>query len=241
MNKIEYAYSPFQELPLNRGGSCIINGDCLEELKKLEDDSVDFVFTSPPYNRVRNDKYEMYDDKLDDWLDLLIKSTDECLRISRRYVCMNIQQTYFNKVDFFRYLGHYAEKICGQIVWVKPNGQPSPNIRDGERSVTNSIEFFIFLSNKRTTFKSTNLELVRNFIIENINTVHFEGHHAIMKYEVAEKIIGDFTREGEIVLDPFFGMGTTGVACKKLGRNYIGIELYKGYCEQAQRRIDEIN
>ena len=166
--------------------------------------------------------------------------------ISKDHCCfahllLNIEKTYFNKVDFFRYLGHYAEKICGQIVWVKPNGQPSPNIRDGERSVTNSIEFFIFLSNKRTTFKSTNLELVRNFIIENINTVHFEGHHAIMKYEVAEKIIGDFTREGEIVLDPFFGMGTTGVACKKLGRNYIGIELYKGYCEQAQRRIDEIN
>lgn len=243
MKKMGYAYSLFPENPpfFCSGGCHIIQGDCREELKKFEDKSVDFVFTSPPYNRIRNDKYDLHNDKRSDWLQLLIDSTDECLRVSRGYVVINIQQTYFNKVDFYTYLGHYADKICGQITWVKPNGQPSTNIKDGERSVSNSTEFFFFLHDTRTTFKSINLGIVRNYIIDNVNTVHFNGHHAVMKYEVAEKIISDFTHEGDIVLDPFFGLGTTGVACKKLNRQCVGIELYEEYCEEAKRRIDAVN
>lgn len=70
----------------------LINGDSLKLIKYIEDNSVDITFTSPPYNRKRNDKYKLYDDTIDDYFEFLCNITDQLLRVTKKYVFFNIQK-----------------------------------------------------------------------------------------------------------------------------------------------------
>ena len=90
----------------------LILGDCLQELKKIEDCSCDISFTSPPYNRKRNDKYDNYDDSINDYSAFLIDVIDQMLRVTKRNVFFNIQKNFYNKQDVFEIIGHYSKKIC---------------------------------------------------------------------------------------------------------------------------------
>lgn len=125
-------------------------GDCLSLIKGIDDKSIDVSFTSPPYNRVhRHDTYAYYHDTRTDYYDMLVDITDEMLRVTKGYVIVNIQCIRFNKREFYSYIGHYADKINGTVVWVKSNPQPATNCREVDnslvRSVTNAFEYFIFL------------------------------------------------------------------------------------------------
>ena len=84
----------------------LILGDCLEELKKLDDYSCDISFTSPPYNRKRNDVYDNYDDSIDDYSGFLINVIDEMLRVTKRNIFFNIQKNFYNKEEVKRQYGH---------------------------------------------------------------------------------------------------------------------------------------
>ena len=64
----------------------LINGDSLKLIKYIEDNSVDITFTSPPYNRKRNDKYKLYDDTIDDYFEFLCNITDQLLRVTQKYI-----------------------------------------------------------------------------------------------------------------------------------------------------------
>lgn len=218
----------------------IINGDCREVLKTFSNDSLDVAFTSPPYNRKQNDKYKEYDDVLDDYLSLIVDTTNEMLRICKKLVIVNIQSTHWNKTDVNRYIGIFADKIKGIVIWEKNNPQPSWNEREREEvktySVSNAYEYFFVLGEDNNEFRA--YSKIYNTLHTNVNDVHFKGHGAVMKLEVAEHFIKNFTLENDTVLDCFFGLGTTGVACKKLHRNYVGIEQSKEYCERAERRIE---
>ena len=85
------------------------NAKLLELMKNVPSKSVDTVFTSPPYNRKRNDKYSFYDDTIDNYFDFLCKFTDEALRVAKNHVIINIQKNYYNKVEVFKYIGKYAK------------------------------------------------------------------------------------------------------------------------------------
>lgn len=97
----------------------IYNEDCLIGIKKIKDKSIDVSFTSPPYNRVRNDTYDYYDDTLEDYFGLLDKAIKEMLRVTKGYCIINVQQNMCNKSEIFRWLGKYADKINGVYVWKK--------------------------------------------------------------------------------------------------------------------------
>lgn len=214
----------------------ILCGDCMELIKDIPDNAVDVCFTSPPYNRIRNDTYALYDDVLQDYYTMLVNITDEMLRVARRDVIVNIQMILFNKVDVCRYIGNYADKMKGIIIWQKNNPQPASNPKEDTFSITNSYEFFFVLSaNGDNEFRAFNK--IKNIVSTNVNSEHFQGHGAVMKKEVCEYFIENFTRGGEIVLDPFMGMGTTGLVCAEKKRHYIGFELVPEYCERAKRRI----
>lgn len=208
----------------------LIRGDCLEEMKKIPDGSVDHVFTSPPYNRKRNDKYKFYDDTLVDYFELLRVSIQESLRVSSGYVFFNIQKNYYNKVDVNKIIGHFAEKIVEIIIWEKTNPMPASG-----NAITNSYEFFLVLGDQ--SLKS-NTTYTKNIISTSVNGKMPECHKAVMKEEVALWFIEKFTKENQTILDPFTGTGTTGVVCKNLNRNFIGIELDENYFEIAKARIN---
>lgn len=207
----------------------IYNGDCFELFRQMEDQSVDYVFTSPPYNRKRNDKYKLYNDTLVDYYGFLLNVIEEARRVARKYVFLNVQTNYYNSIDIYGLIGTYREKIRQIIVWEKTNPMPA-----GGFNITNSYEFIIVFGEKPLKANKT---YTKNVIHTSVNSKMPKFHKAVMHYEVAEWIIKTFTKPNESILDPFMGLGTTGLACKNNDRNYIGFELVKEYCDYAVNRI----
>ena len=209
----------------------IQRGDCLELLKGIENKSVDTVFTSPPYNRKRNDKYAFYEDTIDDYFSFLCKFTDDSLRVAKDHTIVNIQKNYYNKSDVFKYIGKYAYEIVEIIVWEKQNPMPASGF-----NITNAYEFFIIMGNKNL---KSNTTYTKNVITTSVNDETSEQHGAVMKKEVADWFIKNFTKESDIVLDPFLGTGTTAVSCIEQNRHYIGFEISEKYLEMADERIEK--
>lgn len=209
----------------------IYNIDCFEGFKQMNDKSVTHTFTSPPYNRKRNDKYEHYDDNIEDYFNWLCNVIDECLRVSKEYVFFNIMKNYYNKQDVFKLIGKYSEKIIEIIIWEKTNPLPANG-----NNITNAYEFFIVFGD--SALKS-NTTYTKNIISTAVNSDMTKDHKAIMKQDVAEWFIKNFTKENDLILDCFMGAGTTAITCKFNKRNYIGFELNNKYVELSNKRIYE--
>lgn len=205
----------------------LIQGDCLEKMKTIPHKSIDVCFTSPPYNRKRNDKYENYNDTLDDYFGFLVEAIDQMRRVTRGNVFINIQKNYYNKIDVFRLIGHYAENICEIFVWEKSNPMPANGL-----NITNAYEFVIVFG---SSIKS-NKTYTKNHLTTSVAKM-LKNHKAIMHPAVATFFIENFTQPNDTVLDPFMGSGTTGVVCENSGRNFIGIELDKEYWQIAKKSI----
>lgn len=208
----------------------LINDDCFKALEEINDKSIDYVLTSPPYNRKRNDKYTDYNDNIDDYFSFLVNITDILLQKTKKYIFMNIQANYYNRVDVYKYIGHYADKIQNIIIWEKTNPTPAAG-----NSITNSYEYIIVLGN--FSLKS-NTTYTKNHITTNVckNEYH-KVHKAVMNEEISDWVIEKFTQEGELILDPFMGTGTTGASCKKYNRKFIGIEKSEEYYKIATNRL----
>lgn len=210
----------------------LYQGDCL---KVMQSDSfpnnVDIIFTSPPYNRKRNDKYNNYDDTIDDYYTFLCSVIDICLAKVSKYVFFNIQSTYYNRVDVYKLIGKYAEKLQNIIIWEKSNPLPASG-----NNITNAYEFFLVLGYKPLQSNDT---YTKNHITTAVNTDGTTSiHKAVMKQEVADWFINKFTVSEDIICDPFMGLGTTGISCKKANRKFIGIELNEDYFNIAKDRIN---
>ena len=210
----------------------LYNDDCFKIMKEMADKSVDISFTSPPYNRKRNDKYKNYDDDIADYYKFLCDFTDELLRITKKYIFINLQKNYYNKKDIFKYIGEYSDKIVEIIVWEKTNPMPASGF-----NITNAYEFFFVLSD--SALKS-NTTYTKNIISSSVNSATtLKEHKAVMKQEISDYFIEKFTNVSDIVLDCFMGTGTTGVSCVKLNRNFIGVEINEEYYNTAKKRIRE--
>ena len=198
----------------------IILGDCLDYMKELDDKIFDVAFTSPPYNRLRNDTYDKFTDVNPDYYKMLCDVTENLLRLTKGNIIINIQSNMYNKADVARWQGHFADKLKGVVVWIKNNPCPSMNYSKGVYSITNAYENFFVFGEDSQEFKANSK--IENYIKTNVNNEQFEGHGAVMKLEVAEWFIRNFSKKGDYVFDPFFGCGTTGVACVRNGRNWGG-------------------
>lgn len=207
--------------------------DCLSKLKDFADKSIDITFTSPPYNRKRNDKYTNYDDTIKDYYLFLVEATDLLLAKTKRHVIINLQTNYYNRQDVYKFIGHYYNKIQNVIVWEKSNPLPANG-----HNITNAFEYFFILGD--TAIKS-NTTYTKNHITTSINNSITKIHKAVMKQEVADWFIEKFTKENDVVLDCFMGLGTTGLSCIKYNRDFIGIELDEEYFNIAKERIEEAN
>ncbi len=234
------------ELELNK----IYCMDCLEGLKLIPDNSIDLVVTSPPYNlgvfiKHKKDIYTEYNDKNLVWKDLIKNSLDECLRVAKNEVFYNIQYVSNNKVDLFEIIGEYKTKIKDILIWEKTLPAPAINAH----VLTHSYEFiFVFSNNANTRAYKMDFGLegkcrtsfaFLNNDMHNPERFACEGNFAVMSVQVARHILSTFSNEGDTVLDPFMGSGTTAVACKQLQRNFIGFELSQKYVDIANRRLQQ--
>lgn len=233
----------------------IYNIDCLQGLKQLDDNSIDMVLTSPPYNmrtRIRNNEYttrekgEHFSKKYDSFPDDLSideyyyfhkQVLTELLRVSK-IICYNYQIVTGSKEAFFKLIGDFAPYIKDIIIWNK-GGQPAMH----EHVLNSCYEFVvIFESNAHKGRVIDNSYFTRgtqNNVIGGFrknNSV--AGHSACFPIDFAKKLISIFSKEGDLILDPFMGSGTTAVASKLLNRHYMGFELIENYVKIAERRIE---
>lgn len=230
----------------------IKQGDCLELLKEMEDNAVDVCFTSPPYNDSGNGsdfnrqggshtKYltpENVSRKNKDWFEWQCEVIDEMLRVSRKLVVYNVQGLKSNRRNVYKLIGHYADCIHDIVIWYKKSATPTST----KHKLSNRYEYLLLLKPKGIKGVDVTSEFKWNvFDIDgNRNNPYANIHKAVMSKSLSDEVIKEFTSEGDVVLDPFFGMGTTGVSCVEQGRHYIGFELCKEYCDAARERIKNV-
>jgi len=211
------------------GNDLLINADCLEILPLLNENEIDYSFTSPPYNRKRNDKYSNFTDINNNWLQLNIDVITQLLRITKKHIFYNIQTNYYNRQDVYKLIGYFNKNIVDIHIWEKSNPMPASG-----KNITNAVEYFLILGNE--SLKS-NTTYTKNIITTSVNSNMPKEHKAVMKDDVAKHFMQKFTQENDVILDCFFGYGTTGLIAKKLNRKFIGIEKEKIYFDMAFKRL----
>ncbi len=237
----------------------IVCGDCLEVLKQIPDESIDLVFTDPPYNvSYPNKIFRDYrsgksgDIKMDfgewDYNFDPIPFLEESKRVLNKYgsiIVWTSEQLFGIYRDWFAKNMHPKQLL----VWVKTN--PLPQFRlVGYRQAT---ELMYWASKYKNTKNNPNFifqsqqEMTNVFyapIVEGKERVKdMDGNtaHPTQKpLSITREIIKRHCREEGIVLDPFCGVGTTCVAAKELGRRYIGIEINPDYCVMAEERLRSV-
>lgn len=232
------------------GNHTLVLGDCTDALMAMKDCLVDVTFTSPPYNDSgkterdvetrRHMKYETVESR-DDWLEWQIEVIDQLLRVTKKYVLYNVQAILSNREDVYRLIGHYADKIHQILIWYKPNAQPQPY----KNRIGNSYEMVILLRGKKFKNLHINSEHYNNVIVQPINADrrYSDVHRAVMSRPFSDEIIREFTQRGDVVLDPFMGLATTGVSCARQGREFIDVEIYEPYfnlaCERMEKEVSQ--
>jgi modification methylase len=242
----------------------ILRGDCIEELKKLPAASVDLVFADPPYNLqlagelTRPDQSKV--DAVDDHWDKFASFAEydafsrawlaECRRILKPNGALWVIGSYHNIFRVGTILQDLGYWILNDVVWRKTN--PMPNFRG--RRFTNAHETLIWASHSAQSKYTFHYEAMKVFNddvqmrsdwtlplctgAERLKNSDGDKLHPTQKPEsLLHRVLLSTSNPGDVVLDPFFGTGTTGAAAKQLGRHFIGIEREVVYAEEAETRI----
>lgn len=249
-------------LPLNQ----ILRGDCASVLGTLPADSVDLVFADPPYNlQLRNDlfrpnqtKVEAVNDGWDKFADF--QAYDEftrrwlmsCQRVLKDTGTIWVIGSYHNIYRVGAIMQDLGFWILNDVVWIKSN--PMPNFR-GVR-FTNAHETLIWAQKRkgaRYTFNHQAMKALNDDLQmrsdwnlplatgrERLKTNGTKAHSTQKPEALLYRVLLSSTNPGDVVLDPFFGSGTTGAIAKLLGRHFIGIERDAKYIKMANQRIDAV-
>ncbi len=246
-------------LPLDE----ILNGDCIELLNQLPESSVDLIFADPPYNlqlaqelwrpdmtRVDAVKdgwdqfssFEAYDAFSQVWL-------KACQRLLKEDGTIWVIGTYHNIYRIGKIMQDLGYWILNDVIWIKTN--PMPNFR-GVR-FTNAHETLIWASRAKGAKYTFNHHAMKSLneglqmrsdwrlpICSGPERLKIDGKkaHSTQKPEsLLYRVILASTNPGDVILDPFFGTGTTGVVAKRLHRHWIGIEREKKYVAVAEQRL----
>ena len=243
----------------------IINGDCLDILKKIPDNSVDMTFADPPFNLKK--KYNHYEDSKEkqDYLNWCNDWMGEMVRITKPSGAIFVH-------NIPRWLSHYAEhlnKVAYFKHWISWDSGGAPM---GKTLLPNHYGILYYTKSKsHKEFKFYDItyphpkcrvchEFLKDYGGKKAQAHHFgpllsdvwtdihrirhkkrrDEHPCQLPIPLLERLILMTTDAGDIVLDPFMGTGTTAVAAKRLGRNYIGIEIDDKYIKIAERNIENV-
>ncbi len=246
----------------------ILQGDCIEKMNAMEEGSIDLIFADPPYNlqlggdlhRPNNSKVDAVDNDWDQFETLKTYDdfTREWLSAARRVLKDDggiwVIGSYHNIFRLGYILQDLGYWILNDVLWVKSN--PMPNFRG--RRFTNAHETMIWAGKSKDSKYYFNYDAMKSlnedkqmrsdwyFPLctgdERLKDENGDKAHPTQKPEgLLHRVLMASTRPNDIVLDPFFGTGTTGAVAKKLGRRFIGIERETDYIRHAQKRIDRID
>ena len=251
------------DLPLNQ----ILAGDCIEAMRSLPEASVDLIFADPPYNlqlrgelhRPDNSRVDAVDDAWDQFssFEAYDRFTRDWLSAARRLLkpqgALWVIGSYHNVFRMGAELQNQGFWILNDVVWRKSN--PMPNFR-GKR-LTNAHETLIWASKSEGAKYTFNYEALKalnegvqmrsDWVIplctghERLKGEDGDKAHPTQKPEaLLHRVLLGTTNPGDVVLDPFFGTGTTGAVAKMLGREFIGIEREAAYREAASARLARV-
>ncbi|QQA44865.1 site-specific DNA-methyltransferase [Pelagovum pacificum] len=250
-------------LPLNT----ILAGDCIQMMQSLPAASIDLIFADPPYNlqlrgdlhRPDNSRVDAVDDEWDRFatFETYDAFTRAWLAEARRLLKPNgaiwVIGSYHNVFRLGAELQNQGYWILNDVVWRKSN--PMPNFR-GKR-LTNAHETLIWASKSEGAKYTFNYEALKalnegvqmrsDWVLpictghERLKDSAGDKAHPTQKPEsLLHRVLLGTTNPGDVVLDPFFGTGTTGAVAKMLGRDWIGIEREAAYREVAEKRLANI-
>ena len=230
----------------------ILHGDCLELLKQIPSNSIDLIITDPPYEIVaggaggafgadKRDYHKAYA-VLDcekhapggiicSGFDFAI--LDELCRVMKK---VNIY-IWCSKLQVRKLLDYFEDRGCATdiLTWHKTNPTPTCN-----NTYLSDTEYLIFARDKGVKVYGS-YHTKRKYYVTPTNKADKAkyGHPTIKPLHIIQNLVINSSLEGDTVLDPFMGSGTTGVAALNTGRNFIGIELDETYYEIASKRLSE--
>ena len=256
--------APFQATASGR----IIVGDCVAQMAALPAASIDLVFADPPYNlQLKGDLKRPDDSRVeavdDDWdkfasfaeYDAFSRAwLAACRRLLKPAGTLWVIGSYHNIYRVGAILQDLGFGILNDVVWRKSN--PMPNFRG--RRFTNAHETLIWAAREQTSRYTFNYEALKagnedvqvrsDWTIplctgeERLKQADGGKLHPTQKPEaLVARVILAASRPGDVVLDPFFGTGTTGAVAKRLSRSFIGLEREKSYARAAERRIAAVD
>ena len=227
----------------------IYNEDCLEGMKRIPDKSIDLIVTDPPYLHVKggmkSKKYnvgtwkgdshmvaEMSDFDRDAIFEFLDIALSKLKKVNLFIFCSKLQL-----LPYFEYIGKHKKLKYDLLVWDKVKYSMKSS-----KFYTSDIEYIVRIYEPGV---SLNKVLVddgsKSDIHHYLKRQAFErpkgGHSTMKPTEMLERFIRVASEDGDVVLDPFMGSGTTAIACLNTDRQYIGFELDKDYYNLAQDRI----
>lgn len=248
----------------------IIQGNCIDVLDTIEEASVDLIYADPPYN-LSNGGMSVQSGKMvsvnkADWdkskgiisdFEFHYKWIESCKKVLKPNGSIWISGTYHSIFSCGHALQLQGWRILNDITWFKPNA--SPNL--GCRMFTASHETLIWASKNKSAKHTFNYDLIKSlspsgdFIKKpnkQMRSVWVSGtpkkeekkfgkHPTQKPIALLRRLIMAASKEGDVVLDPFCGSGTTGVAAVELGRRFIGIDQDADYLNQiALKRLEDV-
>ena len=255
MKKIRTNRSDEAPTPQPEQDVLLLNGDCLAKMSEIPDGSVSLLLTDPPYNlglfmkgrgtnmgKLRENHFAVSGwDQLEtgEWQRQMDAFFAEAARVMKRRGSMIVFMSLIKVqtvIDFAVAHGFYY-KTTG--IWHKTNPLP----RNMNLQFVNSTEAWIYFTYKAATGTFNNEGHVEHDFVETSVVPVSEkklGKHPTQKpLALMKHFVRLLTNEGDVVLDPFMGSGSSGVAAIELRRKFVGIELSSTYFEIAKRRIEE--
>lgn len=238
----------------------IVCEDSLKYLKTLPDNCVDLVFTSPPYNF--NMEYDEHQDNMDwnDYFKTLNDIFDECIRVTKYggRIIINIQPFFSEYIPSHHIVSNFFLERgliwkC-EILWEKNNRNCAYTAWGSWKSPSGPYfkytwEFLeVFCKGDlKHEGKKENIDITGNefktwvdakWSIAPERNMKEYGHPAMFPPELAYRALKLFSFQGDVILDPFNGAGTTTLVAERTGRKYIGVDISEEYCKIAQNRIE---
>ncbi len=230
----------------------LFKGDAIEILKQQEPKSIDLIFADPPYNlsgenylTCKSGKIAKCNkgswDQIENIHEFNRKWIEECVRVLKDDGTIWISGTLHNHPSIGVVLKQLNLWIINDIIWFKPNAPP---LIQKNRFVPSTELIWVASKSKHYYFnyelavKLNNGKQMRN-LWEIPAERHKTSHPTEKPEKLLERIILIGSKEGDTILDPFMGSGTTGVVAKRFNRNFIGIEIDEKYYDIAKKRIED--
>lgn len=240
----------------------IVCGDSENVLSELPDNCVDMVFTSPPYNFGLDYGKTEDDRNWREYFDKLFKVFDQCVRVLKYggRIIVNVQPLFSDYIPSHHIISRYFmdKKLIwkGEIMWEKNNYNCKYTAWGSWKSPSNPylkytwefIEIFCKGDMKKSG-DSKNIDIgadefkkwvVGKWSVAPERKMKEYGHPAMFPEEIANRALKLFSFQGDLILDPFNGAGTTTAVSKETNRRYLGIDISEDYCRTAEKRLKKI-